>query len=123
MVLGFDLPVNFRTPYRSADLQEFWRRWHISLSTWLRDYLYIALGGSRGSELRTYFNLSATMLLGGLWHGASWAFIVWGALHGFGLAITRYFQRNVTSDGQVKMLAACAGLAVLGCGVLWFGVA
>lgn len=93
LVLGFTLPENFRTPYRSATLQEFWRRWHISLSSWLRDYLYIALGGNRGSELRTYANLSATMLLGGLWHGANWTFIVWGGLHGFGLAITRYFSR------------------------------
>ncbi|HLL22217.1 MAG TPA: MBOAT family O-acyltransferase, partial [Kofleriaceae bacterium] len=69
MVLGFTMPENFRTPYRAANLQEFWRRWHISLSTWLRDYLYIALGGSRGAEWRTYLNLSLTMLLGGLWHG------------------------------------------------------
>ena len=115
MVLGFTLPENFRTPYRSANLQEFWRRWHISLSTWLRDYLYITLGGSRGSELRTYINLSLTMLIGGLWHGASWAFIVWGALHGFGLAVTRYFQR--TTRGR-EMLWGCAALAILGIAVL-----
>ena len=84
-VLGFTLPENFRTPYRSANLQEFWRRWHISLSTWLRDYLYITLGGSRGAPWRTYLNLITTMVLGGLWHGASWTFVVWGALHGLGL--------------------------------------
>lgn len=110
-VLGFDLPENFRTPYRSANLQEFWRRWHISLSTWLRDYLYIALGGNRGAAWRTYFNLIATMVLGGLWHGASWAFIVWGALHGFGLAVTRFFQR--TGD-KANMLAGCALVFAIG---------
>jgi len=115
-VLGFTLPENFRTPYRSANLQEFWRRWHISLSTWLRDYLYITLGGSRGAEWRTYLNLILTMLLGGLWHGASWAFIVWGALHGFGLAITRYFQRATANDHQAawRLFAGCMALALVG---------
>ena len=112
MVLGFTMPENFRTPYRSANLQEFWRRWHISLSTWLRDYLYIALGGSRGPEWRTYLNLSLTMLLGGLWHGASFAFIVWGALHGFGLAVTRFFQRSVKN--QLQMVGVCALIALVG---------
>jgi len=111
-VLGFTLPENFRTPYRSADLQEFWRRWHISLSTWLRDYLYITLGGSRGAPWRTYLNLSLTMVLGGLWHGASWTFIVWGALHGFGLAITRFFQRNTAR--AATMLTWCAAIAAGG---------
>ncbi|MEO8843320.1 MAG: MBOAT family O-acyltransferase [Kofleriaceae bacterium] len=110
-VLGIELPENFRTPYRSANLQDFWRRWHISLSTWLRDYLYISLGGSRGAEWRTYLNLSLTMLLGGLWHGANWTFVVWGGLHGFGLAITRFFQR--TRDPWT-MLKWCAGLATAG---------
>ena len=118
-VLGFSLPPNFRTPYRSADLQEFWRRWHISLSTWLRDYLYITLGGSRGARWRTYVNLIATMVLGGLWHGASWTFVVWGALHGFGLAITRYFQRHAgprTGDAQAgwRLLIGCTAIAVVG---------
>ncbi|MDQ3341673.1 MAG: hypothetical protein M4D80_41510 [Myxococcota bacterium] len=112
MILGFSIPENFRTPYRSANLQEFWRRWHISLSSWLRDYLYIALGGSRHGEARTYVNLSLTMLLGGLWHGASYAFIVWGALHGFGLAITRYFQR--TAKNQARMYGTCVTLAFVG---------
>jgi alginate O-acetyltransferase complex protein AlgI len=93
-MLGFTLPENFRTPYRSIDLSAFWRRWHITLSTWLRDYLYIPLGGSRGSDRATYRNLTITMLLGGLWHGANWTFIAWGALHGGGLAITRAFQRH-----------------------------
>jgi D-alanyl-lipoteichoic acid acyltransferase DltB (MBOAT superfamily) len=115
-VLGFDMPENFRTPYRSSNLQMFWRRWHISLSTWLRDYLYIALGGSKGTQARTYFNLIATMLLGGLWHGASWAFVVWGALHGFGLAVTRYFQRETTGApwAAQRLFAGCAWIAILG---------
>ncbi len=115
-ILGFDLPENFKTPYRAANIQEFWRRWHISLSTWLRDYLYITLGGSRGAEWRTYGNLAATMLLGGLWHGASWAFIVWGALHGFGLAVTRYFQRATGKHAEmaVKLAIACAIVAAGG---------
>jgi D-alanyl-lipoteichoic acid acyltransferase DltB (MBOAT superfamily) len=115
-VLGFTLPENFRTPYRSANLQEFWRRWHISLSTWLRDYLYIGLGGSKGAAWRTYVNLIATMVLGGLWHGASWAFIVWGALHGVGLAVTRYFQRRTARDAGAawSVLRDCLLIAVVG---------
>ncbi|NVB81668.1 MAG: MBOAT family protein [Kofleriaceae bacterium] len=115
-VLGFELPENFRTPYRSANLQEFWRRWHISLSTWLRDYLYVTLGGNRLGAARTYLNLILTMVLGGLWHGASWAFIVWGALHGFGLAVTRYFQRATAREAGAawRLLAGCALLALAG---------
>jgi D-alanyl-lipoteichoic acid acyltransferase DltB (MBOAT superfamily) len=88
-LLGFHFMVNFRQPYLATSLQDFWRRWHISLSTWLRDYLYIPLGGSRRSNIRTYINLSMTMLLGGLWHGANWTFVIWGALHGAGLALER----------------------------------
>jgi D-alanyl-lipoteichoic acid acyltransferase DltB (MBOAT superfamily) len=112
-VLGFTLPENFRTPYRSANLQEFWHRWHISLSTWLRDYLYVSLGGSRGAPWRTYCNLILTMLLGGLWHGASWAFVVWGALHGFGLAVTRYFQRQAATDERAagRLIGICVAIA------------
>jgi len=90
-LLGFHFMVNFRQPYLAISLQDFWRRWHISLSTWLRDYLYIPLGGSRDGETRTYRNLALTMLLGGLWHGANWTFVVWGAIHGFGLAVERFF--------------------------------
>jgi alginate O-acetyltransferase complex protein AlgI len=89
-LLGFHFMVNFRQPYLSASLSEFWRRWHISLSTWLRDYLYIPLGGNRRGERRTYANLLMTMLLGGLWHGANWTFVAWGALHGAGLAVERF---------------------------------
>ncbi len=89
LCLGFVLPENFRCPYASVGFSEFWRRWHISLSTWLRDYLYISLGGNRRGPVRTYINLAVTMLLGGLWHGASWTFVVWGALHGFYLIVER----------------------------------
>jgi D-alanyl-lipoteichoic acid acyltransferase DltB (MBOAT superfamily) len=92
LLLGLTLPRNFDHPYRARSLQDFWRRWHISLSTWLRDYLYVPLGGSRGSTFRTYRNLMLTMLLGGLWHGAAWTFVVWGALHGIGLAATRAYH-------------------------------
>jgi alginate O-acetyltransferase complex protein AlgI len=85
-IIGFDLPENFNMPYSSTSITEFWRRWHITLSQWLRDYLYIPLGGNRKGKIRTYVNLTITMLLGGLWHGASWTFVVWGAAHGLGLA-------------------------------------
>ncbi len=85
-LLGFHFMVNFRQPYLATSLQDFWRRWHISLSTWLRDYLYIPLGGNRHGSLQTYRNLMLTMLLGGLWHGANWTFVVWGGIHGVGLS-------------------------------------
>jgi D-alanyl-lipoteichoic acid acyltransferase DltB (MBOAT superfamily) len=98
-LMGFHFMVNFRQPYLARNLQEFWRRWHISLSTWLRDYLYIPLGGNRGSEARTYRNLLATMLLGGLWHGANWTFVVWGGIHGGWLAIERV-ARKVLEPGE-----------------------
>lgn len=87
LLLGFHFPDNFRSPYQSASVTEFWRRWHISLSSWLRDYLYISLGGNRKGKFRTYLNLIVTMLLGGLWHGASLNFVVWGGLHGVALAV------------------------------------
>ncbi|MEE9394514.1 MAG: MBOAT family protein [Planctomycetota bacterium] len=89
LMLGFRFPVNFDSPYRSGSITEFWRRWHISLSSWLRDYLYIPLGGNRGGSIRTYFNLAVTMLLGGLWHGAAWTFILWGAWQGLWLILER----------------------------------
>jgi alginate O-acetyltransferase complex protein AlgI len=94
-LLGFHFMVNFRQPYLATSLQDFWRRWHISLSTWLRDYLYIPLGGNRYGEAMTYRNLMLTMLLGGLWHGANWTFVVWGAIHGAGLAVERFFTRTL----------------------------
>ena len=92
LLLGFRFPMNFDSPYQSRNITEFWRRWHISLSTWLRDYLYISLGGNRKGEARTYLNQMITMLLGGLWHGASWRFIIWGGLHGIALTIHRFYR-------------------------------
>ncbi len=86
-IMGFDLGINFNFPYKSLNITDFWRRWHISLSSWLRDYLYIPLGGNRKGKVRMYIHLFITMLLGGLWHGASWKFVFWGAMHGVGLAI------------------------------------
>ncbi|NBZ89656.1 MBOAT family O-acyltransferase [Stagnihabitans tardus] len=88
-ILGFELPVNFAQPYFATNPQEFWRRWHISLSTWLRDYLYISLGGNRGGRLKTYRNLFLTMLLGGIWHGAAWNYVLWGAYQGGLLCLHR----------------------------------
>lgn len=88
-ILGIQLPPNFALPYTAQSLTEFWQRWHISLSTWLRDYLYIPLGGNRSGTVRTYVNLMVTMLLGGLWHGANWNFLAWGGLHGFYLVVER----------------------------------
>ncbi len=89
-LLGLELMKNFEQPYLAASITEFWRRWHISLSSWLRDYLYISLGGNRRGHRRTYLNLMATMLLGGLWHGAAWTFVVWGGLHGLYLAVHKW---------------------------------
>jgi alginate O-acetyltransferase complex protein AlgI len=100
LCLGFALPENFRMPYAAIGFSDFWRRWHISLSTWLRDYLYIPLGGNRGSEARTYVNLMLTMLLGGLWHGASWTFVVWGGLHGVYLAGERWIRSRTGVVGD-----------------------
>ena len=91
-MIGFDLMLNFNLPYLSRTPSEFWRRWHISLSSWLRDYLYVPLGGNRKGKLLTYRNLFLTMLLGGLWHGAAWTFIAWGAFHGIILAVYRFFS-------------------------------
>jgi alginate O-acetyltransferase complex protein AlgI len=88
--LGYELQENFDHPYVSRSITEFWRRWHISLSSWLRDYLYIPLGGNRRGPRRTYVNLLLTMLLGGLWHGAAWTFVVWGAIHGGALALDKF---------------------------------
>ncbi len=92
-VLGFRLPDNFRTPYLAASITDFWRRWHMSLSFWLRDYLYISLGGNRKGRTRTDVNLLLTMLLGGLWHGAGWNFVLWGGMHGLGLLVHKHWRR------------------------------
>lgn len=93
MLFGYKIPINFNMPYIASNISDFWHRWHISLSTWLRDYLFIPLGGSRGSEFQTNRNLLITMALGGLWHGASWSFMVWGIFHGLALTVHRQFVR------------------------------
>jgi alginate O-acetyltransferase complex protein AlgI len=93
-LLGYEFPQNFNQPYRALTLQDFWRRWHMSLSSWLRDYLYVPLGGGRGGALATYRNIMITMGLGGLWHGANWNFLIWGLLHGAALVIERIFGRT-----------------------------
>ncbi len=94
LLLGFSFPQNFDSPYAATSLQDFWRRWHMTLSRWLRDYVYIPLGGNRGSRILTYRNLMLTMLLGGLWHGAAWTFVAWGAIHGVGLAAERWWKER-----------------------------
>jgi alginate O-acetyltransferase complex protein AlgI len=94
LLLGFVLPQNFNRPYLATSLQEFWRRWHMTLSRWLRDYLYIPLGGNRGGPRRTYRNLMITMLLGGLWHGAAWTFVIWGGIHGAALSAERWARER-----------------------------
>ena len=93
-MLGFKYPENFRDPYLALTIQDFWRRWHISLSSWLRDYLYISLGGNRYGDVRTYTNLFLTMAIGGLWHGASWSFLLWGVIHGVALAVGRFWNQR-----------------------------
>ena len=97
MLLGFWFPQNFDQPYRALSLQEFWHRWHMTLSRWLRDYLYIPLGGSKKGPRRTYINLMLTMILGGLWHGAAFTFVIWGTLHGSGLAVERWARQRAAS--------------------------
>jgi alginate O-acetyltransferase complex protein AlgI len=127
-MLGYDLPENFDMPYASASITEFWRRWHMTLSSWLRDYLYIPLGGNRKGRARTYVNLTITMLLGGLWHGASWNFVFWGGAHGAALALHRAVRDRPGFPKLPKWLAVpCTFLLVV---LLWipfrassFGVA
>jgi D-alanyl-lipoteichoic acid acyltransferase DltB (MBOAT superfamily) len=96
-LLGFELPINFRLPYAATDPSDFWRRWHVSLSTWLRDYLYIPLGGNRRGSVRTYVNLMLTMILGGLWHGPAWHFVSWGTYHGGLLAVHRWWTAGAST--------------------------
>jgi D-alanyl-lipoteichoic acid acyltransferase DltB (MBOAT superfamily) len=103
-MLGFTLPDNFRYPYAAIGFSDFWRRWHISLSTWLRDYLYIPLGGNKKGKVKTYINLMLTMLLGGLWHGASWTFVAWGALHGLFLCFERMLRKKKTNDLDTEIM-------------------
>ncbi|HEX5632185.1 MAG TPA: MBOAT family O-acyltransferase [Gemmatimonadales bacterium] len=113
LVLGFSLIDNFRYPYAAIGFSDFWRRWHISLSTWLRDYLYVPLGGNRKGPGRTYVNLMLTMLLGGLWHGAAWTFVAWGGLHGLYLVAERLLRQRVGHLAVWSTVPARAGLALL----------
>jgi D-alanyl-lipoteichoic acid acyltransferase DltB (MBOAT superfamily) len=99
LLLGIRFPLNFDGPYTAVDLQDFWRRWHMTLSRWLRDYLYIPLGGNRGGTLRTARNIMITMVLGGLWHGAAWTFVIWGALHGMGQVVGHLRRRRRVAMG------------------------
>lgn len=108
LIMGFKLSTNFNFPYKSNNLTEFWRNWHISLSSWLRDYIYIPLGGNRKGTFRTYLNNFLTMLIGGLWHGANWKFVFWGAMHGIGLAVHKAFKpllNKVPNTWIVKALS------------------
>lgn len=116
--MGFHIPANFRAPYKSDSITDFWRRWHISLSSWLRDYLYISLGGNRCARWRMYLNQFLTMLLGGLWHGASWNFVVWGSVHGVALCCHKWFQTAVGHDKRYHP----TGLRRIGAVVLTFHV-
>ena len=109
--LGFVLPQNFRYPYAAIGFSDFWKRWHITLSSWLRDYLYIPLGGNRKGKGRTYFNLMLTMLLGGLWHGANWTFVAWGGIHGFYLWVEKFFRDRKSRSGE-RLAAKTPVLAV-----------
>ena len=98
LLFNIKLPINFNSPYKALDIQDFWRRWHMTLSRFLREYIYIPLGGNRKGSGRTYFNLMATFVLGGIWHGAGWTFVIWGFLHGFALVVNRFWQKF-----QIKM--------------------
>ena len=120
-LLGFHFMVNFRQPYLASSLQEFWRRWHISLSSWLRDYLYFSLGGNRRGTFLTYRNLMVTMLLGGLWHGANWTFVVWGGLHGCWLAIERFTTEKMSGRSAESSRFRPAGwlVTMLVVGLTW----
>lgn len=111
--LGFILPQNFLYPYAAIGFSDFWRRWHITLSAWLRDYLYIPLGGNKNGRIRTYVNLMITMLLGGLWHGANWTFVVWGGLHGFYLWVEKFFRDLKTKKSSLALTADSNATAVM----------
>ena len=114
LMIGFTLPINFESPYKAESITDFWRRWHISLSTWLRDYLYVPLGGNRRGRVLTYRNLLVTMLLGGIWHGAAWTFVLWGAFHGVLLALERVVGKRSLFFWSPRLCRqACTFLLVL----------
>ena len=131
MLMGFYLPLNFNSPYKATNCGSFWRRWHISLSTWLKDYLYIPLGGSKKGKIRTHINLMITMLLGGLWHGASWNFMIWGGLNGLGIItfkLWRKMKKQIRSILTGALFACFAilyysfALPVFRIGAVWLGI-
>lgn len=99
-ILGIDLPRNFNLPYLAHNVTELWKRWHITLSSWLQDYIYISLGGNRKGKIRTYINLILTMVIGGIWHGANWTYIVWGLLHGIALAVHKVWMTLTGSSSK-----------------------
>ncbi len=119
LMLGFVLPINFNSPYKSYDIVDFWRRWHITLSNFLRDYLYIPLGGSREGRLKTFRNLMITMLLGGLWHGAGWGFIIWGFFHGLFLSINHYLKEKFLFFKQKRIKIIFVPLTFIIVSLLW----
>lgn len=128
LALGFVLPTNFRYPYAAIGFSDFWRRWHISLSTWLRDYLYVSLGGNRRGEWRTYVNLMLTMLIGGLWHGAAWTFVIWGGLHGVYLAVERFVRerfwpKGVVASAPLRLAYGLLTLLLVTLAWIWFRAA
>src|SRR5690606_6567004 len=122
-LFGIKLPLNFNSPYKSTSIIDFWRRWHMTLSQFLRDYLYITLGGNRKGKMRRHINLMLTMLLGGLWHGAGWTFIVWGGLHGIYLTINHVFREffplSVDDTGTTARVRAMAGWTLTTLGVIF----
>ncbi len=122
-LLGFHFPLNFRRPYLASSITDFWRRWHISLSLWLRDYLYVPLGGNRGGKLRTYRNLMLTMLLGGLWHGASWNFVIWGGYHGSLLCVERAARTDKKWSPWIYPLQAAGTFVLVSIGWIFFRAA
>lgn len=119
MTLGFILPINFRNPYAAVGFSDFWSRWHISLSTWLRDYLYISLGGNRHGRWHTYRNLMLTMLIGGLWHGAAWTFVAWGGLHGLYLWLERALRSDRDEPASRLGRAGLGALTLAGTTYAW----
>lgn len=112
-IMGLDFGINFRRPYLARNFSDFWQRWHISLSSWLKEYLYFSLGGNRIGKLKTYRNLMLVMLLGGLWHGAAWTFVVWGGLHGLYLTIQHWYEHNVTRDKPAKENIILSALQII----------
>ncbi|MDE0903462.1 MAG: MBOAT family protein [Planctomycetota bacterium] len=120
LMLGFRLPINFDRPYISQSITEFWRRWHISLSTWLRDYLYLPLGGNRKGGTRTYVNLALVMLIGGLWHGAAWTFLVWGAWHGGWLIIERWRGKRALHASMPRPMKVASTMLIVLLGWVFF---